>query len=354
MGGRRAVVLGAEGMIGTYMRDALLEDGWDVAGVARRPSTVSHERYVHIRADLLDPSSLAAAFGAFPDATHVFYAGFILAESRAAEVGPNLAMLVNGVEAVEANSSVLEHVCLFEGGKWYGCHTGPFKTPAYENDPRVMPPMFYYNQEDYLTQRRNDGATWSWSSLRPEGVGGVALSTPQGLLTVLVMYAVLCRELGIPLRFPGTPEARDALYEMTDGRLLARAAIHTSTTASCADQAFNVTNGDSFRWNDMFAYIASLLGMEYAGTQTLKLTEVMADKGPLWDNMVERYGLAPYKLEELAGWQIADNLLYWGWDNVRSTIKLRKTGFHDCIDSREMVRDVVERMVELKLIPPTT
>lgn len=351
MAGRRAVVLGAEGMIGTYVRQALLDDGWEVAGIARRPATVSHERYTHIRADLLERESLIDALRVFPDATHVYYAGFVLAESRAAEVGPNLAMLVNGVEAVEATSDVLEHVCLFEGGKWYGCHTGPFKTPAYEDDPRVMSPMFYYDQEDYLHRRRREGAPWHWSSLRPEGVGGIALGTPQNLLMVLVMYAVICRELGIPLRFPGSPECRDALYEMTDARLLARSALHTSTTEACFDEAFNVTNGDSFRWREMFPYVASLLGMEYAGTQTMTLTEVMADKGPLWDATVQKYGLAQHKLEELAGWQIG-SLFHWGWDNVRSTVKLRRTGFHDCIDSRDMVRDVVQQMVDQRIIPP--
>ncbi|MGH3638659.1 MAG: SDR family oxidoreductase [Mycobacterium sp.] len=352
MTGRRAVVLGAEGIIGTYVRHALLEDGWEVAGVARRATTVDHPRYTHIRADLLQPESLREGLGAFPEATHLYHAAFVLAESRAAEVAPNLAMLVNGVSAVEATSTALEHVCLFEGGKWYGCNTGPFKTPAYEDDPRVMSPMFYYDQEDYLRRRRREGASWHWSALRPEGVGGIALGTPQNLLMVLVLYAVICRELNIPLRFPGSPECRDALYEMTDARLLARSALHTSTTETCFDEAFNVTNGDSFRWRDMFPYVASLLGMDYAGTQTLNLGEAMADKDALWDATVKRYGLAKHRLEELAAWQIGDNLFNWGWDNVRSTIKLRKTGFEDCIDSRDMVRDVIQEMVDLRLIPP--
>lgn len=354
MSQRRAVVLGAEGMIGTYMREALLEDGWEVAGVARRESSLDHERYTHIRADLLDAESLPAAFSVFPDATHVFYAGMVIAPSRAAEIEPNLALLVNGVEAVEATSKVLEHVCLFEGGKWYGCNLGPFKTPAYEDDPRIIPPMFYYDQEDYLRSRRESGAPWHWSSLRPEGVGGVSLGTPQGLLLVLVIYALISRELGVPLRFPGTPETADALYEMTDARLLARAAIHTATTEACRDEAFNVTNGDSFRWRDMFPYVAQLLGMEYAGVQTIRLGEVMADKGAVWDRIVARHGLAQNSLEKLATWQIGDNLFNWGWDNVRSTIKLRKTGFDDCIDSREMMRDVVQKMVDLRIIPPTS
>jgi hypothetical protein len=51
-------------------------------------------------------------------------------------------------------------------------------------------------------------------------------------------------------------------------------------------------------------------------------------------------------------WPAGDNIFNQTWDNVRSTIKLRKTGFHDCIDSREMVSDVIEKMAAMRLIPP--
>ncbi|MEV7966611.1 SDR family oxidoreductase [Sphaerisporangium sp. NPDC088356] len=348
---RKAVILGAEGLIGTYVRAELLEQGWEVVGVARRKPVLEHPRYTGVSVDLLDREAAVSALAAHPDVTHVFYSGFAWTSTKAEECEVNLAMLANGIEAVEAASDRLEHVCLFEGGKWYGCHIGPFKTPAYEDDPRVMPPIFYYDQEDYLRRRQRDGARWTWSALRPEGVGGVAVGTPQNFLMVLVIYASIAKELGIPLRFPGAPECRDALYEMTDARLLARAAVHTSTTEACHNEAFNVTNGDSFRWGQMFPYVASLLKMEYAGTHTMSLVEMMADKDDLWDQMVDKYGLARNGLSDLVFWQAGDNIFNQTWDNLRSTIKLRKTGFHDCIDSREMVRDVVQRMIDLRIIP---
>ena len=36
----------------------------------------------------------------------------------------------------------------------------------------------------------------------------------------------------------------------------------------------------------MWPRIAEMLGMEYGPVQTIRLAEVMADKGPLWDRMV--------------------------------------------------------------------
>jgi len=347
---RRAVVLGVEGIIGSYLRSELLAQDWEVVGIARRPSTVSHGSYRHISVDLLDREQTFAVLAELTDISHVFAAALAWSANSANEVRDNLALLVNGVEAVESASPGLEHVCLFEGGKWYGCHTHPFKTPAYEDDPRVMPPNFYYNQQDYLTERSAE-ASWSWSALRPEGVGGVSIGTPHNFIQTALVYGVICRELGLPLRFPGSPQCRDALYEMTDARLLARAAIHVSTHPECHGEAFNVTNGDSFRWGQMFPFMAELLRMDYAGTQTMSLVETMADKEPLWQAAVAKYDLADHTLADLAFWPVGDGIFNQNWDNVRSTIRLRQTGFHDCIDSRQMVLDIHRELLDKRMIP---
>lgn len=345
-----ALILGVEGITGSYLRNELLSEGWTVVGVSRRAATFEAAGYTHVSVDLMDRDATFAALAPFTQITHIYFCAFIWSENKVAEVERNMALLVNGIEAAEAASRNITHVCLYEGGKWYGCHVHAFKTPAYEDDPRVMPPIFYYNQQDYLAARQAD-ASWTWSALRPEGVGGVSISTPHNFIQVALIYAVICKELGLPLRFPGTPVCRDALYEMTDARLLSRAAIFVSTREECAGEAYNVTNGDQFRWNQMFPYIADLLKMEYGGTQTMKLTEMMADKGPLWAEIVRKYGLADYRLDELAFWEAGDGIFSQAWDNVRSIIKLRKAGFDECIDSREMVADIAEELMQRRIIP---
>jgi nucleoside-diphosphate-sugar epimerase len=288
---RTALILGAEGMTGSYLRTELLGQGWHVIGIARRPSTLTSPQYTHIQVDLLNREATFAALAPHASIDTLFFSGFIWCSNKMEEAEKNLALLVNGVEAATAASPTMSHVSLFEGGKWYGCHVHPFKTPAYEDDPRVMPPIFYYNQQDYLSGSQGS-VNWTWSALRPEGVGGATINTPHNFIQVALIYAVVSKELGIPLRFPGTPECRDALYEMTDARLLARAAIYCAEKPECHGEAFNVTNGDSFRWGQMFQYIANMMKMECAGTQTMKLTEMMADKGPLWASIVKKHHLS--------------------------------------------------------------
>ena len=106
-------------------------------------------------------------------------------------------MLRNALDAVEATSSILKHVHLVEGTKWYGMHIGNFKTPARENDPRHMPPNFYYDQQDLIAQRQK-GKQWTWSASRPYFLIDFAPDRPRNVVSVIGAYAAICRELGVP------------------------------------------------------------------------------------------------------------------------------------------------------------
>ena len=108
-----------------------------------------------IEADLADAGSLARALSARPDVTHLVYASRAPhAESGVEDVAAHLAMLRNLLDAAEAALPRFARIHLVEGGKWYGMHIGPYRTPAREDDPRHMPPNFYYDQQDLLAERR--------------------------------------------------------------------------------------------------------------------------------------------------------------------------------------------------------
>lgn len=66
---RFCLVTGASSGIGLAVAEELLHRGWDVAGVARRPSPLHHARYRHLRLDLADTARLESEMeGAFGDA----------------------------------------------------------------------------------------------------------------------------------------------------------------------------------------------------------------------------------------------------------------------------------------------
>src|SRR5258708_26698386 len=113
-------------------------------------------------------------------------------------------MFVNVVEIIESASPALEHVHLSQGTRWYGNHLGPFKTPAKEDDPRHMPPNFYFDQQEFLEQRQK-GKRWTWSVGRPHAVCGFSTGNPMNLTLAIAVYANISKALGLPLSFPGKP-----------------------------------------------------------------------------------------------------------------------------------------------------
>jgi nucleoside-diphosphate-sugar epimerase len=145
-----------------------------------------------------------------------------------------------------------------QGYKVYGAHLGPFKTPARESDPPHMPPEFNVEQQAFLEASQR-GRSWTWSALRPSVVCGVAVGIPMNLAIVIAVYATISKHLGVPFRFPGAPGAYGKLIEMTDAGLLARAMVWAATEPTAANQAFNINNGDLFRWEEMWPKLETAL-----------------------------------------------------------------------------------------------
>ena len=347
---KTALIVGANGVIGANLTRHLetLED-WSIIGLSRRGGA-STQKVRHISVDLLDPADVAEKLAGLDTVTHVFYAAYQDRPSWAELVQPNLAMLVNVVTAVERVAPQLEHVSLMQGYKVYGAHLGPFKTPAREDEDNHMPPEFNMDQQAFLEEQRQ-GKTWTWSALRPSVVIGVATGNPMNLAMVIGLYASMSKELGLPLRFPGKPGAFDTLLEMTDAGLLARATVWAATNPQCANQAFNITNGDLFRWNEMWPKIARFFEMEVAPPLTMSLSTVMADKAPLWEKMKEKYGLVDHSYDAVSSWPFGDAVFGWDYDFFADGTKARRLGFHDYVQTDEMFFSVFRDMREQRIIP---
>ncbi|WP_223833497.1 SDR family oxidoreductase [Pedobacter riviphilus] len=260
---KTALVVGANGVIGGNLISHLESLGdWDIIGLSRRGGTDTDKtRYISV--DLLDLQDSKKQLSSLTSITHIFYAAYQDKSTWAELVAPNLAMLVNVVNTIESIAKDLQHISLMQGYKVYGAHYGPFKTPAKETDGGHMPPEFNIDQQQFL-EAQQKGKKWNWSALRPSVVAGTALGNPMNLLSVIAVYASISKELGLPLRFPGKLGAYDKLLDITDARLLAKATVWAATNPACANQAFNITNGDLIRWNDLWPKIAAYFKMDTA------------------------------------------------------------------------------------------
>ena len=356
MGGK-IVVAGALGLVGGAVIEHLEKLGdWEIIGLSRRSPTDPDRRTRCISVDLRDPADCRAKLGDIAGATHLVYAALfekpelIKGWLEADHMAINEAMFRNFLGTLLPGNPGLRHVSLLQGAKAYGVHLGPMKVPAREREPRHFHPNFYWLQEDHLRQRRH-GQDWRWTIFRPQAIFGFAIGSPMNVLSALGVYATISRELGWPLVFPGAGEP--AVIEFTDARLIARAVEWAGRTDTAADEAFNITNGDVVLWQHVWPDIARHFRMEVGAAHPMSLATIMPSHAALWASIQRKYGLASYRYEEIVGtaWQFADSIFGFGTRSHLSTIKLRQAGFHDCIDSADMLIELLQELERRRVVP---
>ena len=307
MSSRTALIAGVSGIVGNNLARHLVAEGWSVAGLA----------------------------GALKDVrpSHVFITTWLRQETEAENIRVNGAMVRNLLDALRQGGSV-RHVAMVTGLKHY---LGPFEaygkgvlpqTPFREEQGRLDVDNFYYAQEDEVfAAAARDGFTWSVH--RPHTVIGHAVGNAMNMGQTLAVYASLCRETGRPFRFPGSAAQWNGLTDMTDAKQLARQLLWASTTPAAANEAFNIVNGDVFRWSWLWTQIAHWFGLEPApfdGT-VLPLEEQMKDDAALWTEIAEREDLQETKLSRLASPWHTDADLGRPIEVVTDMSKSRKLGF---------------------------
>ncbi|PLZ02646.1 NAD-dependent dehydratase [Burkholderia sp. WAC0059] len=346
---KHALVAGGLGVIGRNLVEHLAaQPDWTVTALSRRrPEFDTPARFVSV--DLTDATATRAALAGSGDVTHVFYAAYQEHADARRQVDVNLTMLANTVDVAEAVSPALRRVVLYEGAKYYGAHLGAFTTPAQEDDPRQMPPMFYYDQEDWLRDKAA-GKRWDPVVLRPDVVCGFALGNPMNLAMVIAVYATISKELGLPLRFPGTVDCYGRLAQVTGAAQLARGSQWAAEHAA-GGEAYNLTNGDVFRWNRLWEAFARYFDMPLAAPMTIPLTTMMADKGGVWERIVARHGLVSVPYGQVASWAFGDFIFRCDWDVISSTTKIRQAGFHPVVDSETMFLQLFDEFRTRRVIP---
>ena len=346
-----ALIPGVTGVVGRGLARYLsAQKDWEVIGLARH---LPHERtsYPVIAVDIADAAACREHLGEFGNVTHLMYCARASHSASTREpIELNTAMLRNVIDAVEQAAHGFTHVHLVQGSKYYGSDLGPYRTPSKESDPRIDESNWYYSQEDFIVER-NRGKSWRWSASRPHAICDGELSIARSLPRIIAVYAAIARELGQPLYFPGSAANFHAIYQCVDATLLAKAIRWMSTTPACANQAYNVTNGDFIRWENLWPQFAEFFGMVAGPVKTVRLAEAMADKAPVWERIVTEYRLMPTPYAQTALWPYGDFVFTPGYDIMSDTLKLRQTGFADCMDTGKMFLDLFRHYREARVIP---
>jgi nucleoside-diphosphate-sugar epimerase len=339
--------------VGGNLAAHLVHQGWGVYGLARKPAAA--DGVIPIAADLRDESSVRTALTGV-DPTHVFLCTWLRQPTEAENVRVNGAMTRNLFAALEG-AKRLTHAALVTGTKQY---LGPFEaygqtaaeTPFREDTPRLPGENFYYTQEDILFDAAERGG-FSWSVHRPHSIVGYALGNAMNMGVTLAVYATICRETEQPFIFPGSHLQWNALTDVTDARLLAHHLEWAALTSQARNQAFNVVNGDVFRWRWLWPQLAAYFGIEAAGPPEpiQPLAAKFADAAGLWQSIAAKYSLAEPNIDKLASWWHTDSDLGRQLECVNDMTKSRLLGFNLYQETRASFFDLFDRLRREKIIP---
>ncbi|XVF45015.1 hypothetical protein PTKIN_Ptkin02bG0171700 [Pterospermum kingtungense] len=363
-----ALVIGITSTVGNSLAEILpFSDTpggpWKVYGVARypRPAWIDHLPIDYIQCNISNEEETQDKLSKLDDVTHIFYVARDMKSSEAENCIVNGAMLHNVLKAVIPNAPKLKHICLQTGRRHYTGPLEPFAKvqphdpPFHEDLPRLKLSNFCYTLEDVLAEqvRKKDGLTWSVH--RPGVIFGFSPCSLTNIVGTLCVYAAICKHEGKPLRFPGTRQAWEGYWDASDANLIAEHQIWAAMNRYAKNEAFNCSNGDVFKWKDLWKVLAKKFGIEDYGFQEgnyekLSLAEMMKDKGLVWDEIVREKGLMATKLNEVGAWWYADAVLY-GKSLLDSMNKSKEYGFVGFRNSKTSFSSWIDRMKTHKIVP---
>src|SRR6187200_1678982 len=361
MADKKVVVAGATGLVGSAaLRHFGAAGGCEVVALSRREPRQLHGAR-HVAVDLSDPAQCRHAAAQLRGATHLVYAALYEAPSLVdgwrdpGQIRTNDAMLRNLMAVLEPEAPTLRHVALLQGTKAYGVHVRPLTVPAREGRSEMYEqPNFYWAQENFLRELQQ-GKAWHWSILRPVLIVGEAMGGAMDLIPPLGVYAAMLREQGRDLDYPGgAPRVGQAV----DVDLLARAIAWSGESNAARNEAFNVTNGDVFSWENVWPAVADALGMKLGRAVPLSLARESRNWSEPWDELRRKHGLVSPALAEFVGlsFQYADYSMRYGQvqagpPSIVSTVKINQAGFTEMMDTEAMFRKWFAQAKASKLLP---
>jgi nucleoside-diphosphate-sugar epimerase len=376
MGKKTALITGANGISGTAILEYLVEhtakQEWDIIVTSRSPfkTTVNDPRVKFIALDYTkDVDTLAEQMKDIcAPVTHAYFCSYVHMDDFAELNAANAALFENFLDSLEKVASSLQNVTLQTGGKYYNVHLMPVPSPAREDEERRNGPMdnFYFPQEDKLAAAQK-GKPWSWNVIRPEAIIG-STSKPNGMNEALTiaMYFLMCRELGTDAPMPTNQRYWEGTDDVSYGPLIADLTFYVSTNPHCANEAFNMVNGDYFTWRYMWPRLAAYFGAKASSDQSFSkprpkegelqldhsFLEWSGDKRQVWEDLCDKKVVPSAKVTfDFGTWAFQDWVFQRTWSATLSMSKARQYGWAGYKDSYDCFVETFDKFKKFGLIP---
>ena len=146
-----------------------------------------------------------------------------------------------------------------------------------------------------------------------------------------------------------------SIVDHTDAGLLADATLWAATSPTAQNQAFNVNNGDIWRWCELWPRIASWFELASAPPVRLSFHQLFVDYRAHWRELAGQ-SLVEADILRLSDGKFADFVFGWNYDMFGDGSKLRRAGFTEMQATDDMffppVRSAESRAHYPLITPP--
>ena len=396
-------------MTGTAVVEELLKNNQysKIYTLSRSQKGESHEKIQHATLDLQSDAKTMAKDLADVSGEYVFFCAYLARDDEGEAAKVNSAMLQNFLDALTHTGAIkqVKRIILTCGLKQYGVHQGLPKQPMHEYDDPWLeasdrPPNFYYDQQRIL-QRMGKDADWDWVVTYPQDVIGYARGNFMNLATALGLYCAVSKMLpGSELPFPGSRANYLAFNCWTSARTHARFCLWAAHAPNAGNNAFNVVNGDTESWQNLWPKLAHRFGCHVpahmfpggargayadfdATTMPLhkrppvdEYAQAMGMRGEFeqsyvhqqidttkwaqrpevkdaWDTLKDKYGMDDQTWEK-ATWGFLTFVLGREFSCVVSMSKARKMGWNGYADTWDEFEHTFQKLERENMLPPVS
>ena len=140
---------------------------------------------------------------------------------------------------------------------------------------------------------------------------------------------------------------------MTDARVLGKQLVWASTTDIAKNEAYNIVNGDIFRWSWLWPRIAKWFGVTWEGFEgaPVPLEGQMTNDAKIWKEMSAKYGLVEPDLWRVASPWHTDLDMGRPLEVMTDMSRSRKLGFLVYQNTEEALYDLFATLRAEKVIP---
>jgi nucleoside-diphosphate-sugar epimerase len=293
---------------------------WPTVHALSRSKKESYpENVIHNHIDLTTSASDMASSLENVRGEYIFFAAYLAKDSEQEAWDVNGAMLDNFLQALVQTGAIkdVKRIILVTGCKQYGVHLGVPKNPMLEDDPWLegneWPPNFYYNQQNILhkfcAQHKKE-----WVVTYPNDVIGYTHGNFMNLSLALALYAIVTKEMGDALIFPGSEVFYTKFDCFTNSKLHAQFCAWAALEPRASNQAFNVVNGDTESWQNMWPKLASHFGLKVKPDQfssSANSTTVPLSENPPISTQATKSGLVNHPITKQSQVKKRIDLVEW-------------------------------------------